>query len=333
MRKSSLSVLTCCLAFAAVPAFADLAPTVMLRHNNQSTMFNYYQVQDAVNAATEGDTIYLSEGTFQPFNIDKRIMVRGAGPGSIIEGSCEIDISGAEKLSMPVLDAMTFSGDITVTQAPRQLTFRKCKIANLIFSDSEFHDVKINQCWITNRLNLPSNVKEFNADNSKIQVLYPHNYENGQVYFRHCNIVEICAPITGAHFISCRIQCCTSLSNQVYNANLIACWLYSCTCYWGSPTKSQTTGSSSYSIISGDDQTQRINCISWSSSSAGTGMEYKNTSHISAVDGYLVGAYGGTDPFTQYPDVPGVTQHQITIDAATKTMTVKLTVDKLNKQE
>ena len=333
MRKSLLSVLTCCLAFAAVPAFADLAPTVMLRHNNQSTMFNYYQVQDAVNAATEGDTIYLSEGTFQPFNIDKRIMVRGAGPGSIIEGSCEIDISGAEKLSMPVLDAMTFSGDITVTQAPRQLTFRKCKIANLIFSDSEFHDVKINQCWITNRLNLPSNVKEFNADNSKIQVLYPHNYENGQVYFRHCNIVEICAPITGARFISCRIQCCTSLSNQVYNANLIACWLYSCTCYWGSPTKSQTTGSSSYSIISGDDQTQRINCISWSSSSAGTGMEYKNTSHISADDGYLVGAYGGTDPFTQYPDVPGVTQHQITIDAATKTMTVKLTVDKLNKQE
>ena len=332
MRKSILSVLTCCLAFAAVPAFADLAPTVMLRHNNQSTMFNYYQVQDAVNAAAEGDTIYLSEGTFQPFNIDKRIMVRGAGPGSIIEGSCEIDISGAEKLSMPVLDAVTFLGDITVTQAPRQLTFRKCKIANLIFSDSEFHDVKINQCWITNRLNLPSNVKEFNADNSKIRVLYPHNYENGQVNFRHCNIVEICAPITGAHFISCRIQCCTSLSNQVYNANLIACELNSCTILWANPTKNQTTGSS-YNDVSGDEQTQRINCISLASSTSATGMEYKNTSHISAEDGTYVGAYGGQHPFTQYPDVPGVTQHQITIDAATKTMTVKLTVDKLNKQE
>ena len=329
MKKQFLLLFACCLGFSVENAFADLAPTVMLRHNNQSTMYAYYQVQDAVNAAVEGDTIYLTEGTFQPFNIDKRIMVRGAGPTTMIEGSCEINISGSKELSMPVLDAMCFLGDITVTQAPRQLTFRKCKMANVIFSDSEFHDVKIDRCWITNRLNLPSNVKEFNAFNSKIQVLYPHDYSGGQATFEHCNIVEICAPITGGVFNSCRIQFCSSLSNQVYNANLVACVLNSCVAYWNDATKYQVTGNT-YERISGDDQTVRENFISFS---ANNGIEYKNTSHISALDGTYVGAYGGQHPFNQYPEVPGVTQHQISIDAATKTMTVKLTVDKLDKQQ
>lgn len=330
MKKQFLLLFACCLGFSVENAFADLAPTVMLRHNNQSTMYAYYQVQNAVNAAEEGDTIYLTEGTFQPFNIDKRIMVRGAGPTTMIEGSCEINISGSKELSMPVLDAMCFLGDITVTQAPRQLTFRKCKMANVIFSDSEFHDVKIDRCWITNRLNLPSNVKEFNAFNSKIQILYPHDYSGGQAIFEHCNIVEICAPITGGVFRSCRIQCCTSLSNQITNANLIGCTLNSCTLYWDNPTKSITTGKV-YSHVAGDDQTVRENCIEWSNNS--TGIEYNQTLHISALDGTYVGAYGGQHPFNQYPEVPGVTQHQISIDAATKTMTVKLTVDKLDKQQ
>jgi hypothetical protein len=260
-------------------------------------------------------------------------MVRGAGPTTMIEGSCEINISGSKELSMPVLDAMCFLGDITVTQAPRQLTFRKCKMANVIFSDSEFHDVKIDRCWITNRLNLPSNVKEFNAFNSKIQILYPHDYSGGQAIFEHCNIVEICAPITGGHFNSCGIRVCTSLSKDVTNANLLACVLNSCAYNgWGTPTKSYVTGSgSSYTYISGDDQTVMENCIT--AVGGAVGIEYKYTTHISALDGTYVGAYGGQHPFNQYPEVPGVTQHQISIDAATKTMTVKLTVDKLDKQQ
>ena len=332
--KKSILVLTCCLAFAAVPAFADLAPTVMLRHNLQSTMFSYYEVQKAVNAAVDGDTIYLTEGTFQPFNIDKRIMVRGAGPGTIIEGSCEINISGTTELSMPVLDAMCFSEDITVTQAPQQLTFRKCRMANLIFSDNEFHDVKINQCWINNRLNLPSNVKEFYAFNSKIKILYPHNYEGGDAKFIHCNILEICAPITAGNFISCRIQCCTSLTNQVNNANLISCYLNSCAYRMATPVKSQVTGSgSNHNSVAGYDNREEYTIEYSAYTDVSHNIEFKNPNYISAEDGSLVGAYGGQNPFTLYPEVPGVTQHQITINAATKTMTVKLTVDKLDKQQ
>lgn len=331
MKRPFLLLFACCLAFSVEQAFADLAPTVMLRHNKQSTMFNYYQVQNAVDAAVEGDTISLSEGTFRPFNIDKRIMVRGAGPTTMIEGSCEINISGSEKLFMPVLDAMDFSEDIIVTQAPEQLTFRKCKMKNIIFSDNEFYDVKIDRCWITNRLNLPSNVKEFYAFNSKIQVLYPHNYKNGKVVIEHCNIYEICDKITAATFNSTYIYRTTKLAGANDNYNLISCILNSCF--------TSTFGKGNYMV--GGTDCVRENCYVYTLGSGEVPIEFNGTrqrsgiTYTSALDGTVIGAYGasaGHRPYNRYPEVPGVTKHQINIDAATKTMTVTLTVDKLDKQ-
>ena len=162
--KKGIFLIIICLIFG-LQAKADLAPTVMLHHNGEVKTYMYYQVQNAVNDAIDGDTIYLSDGSFQPFNIDKRIMVRGAGPTTMVDGSCEISIKGSDKLEMPVLDAITFNGDIIVNYAYKQCTIRKCGMGNLIFNDEEgraFYDVKIDRCMVKTRLNLPNSVKEFN---------------------------------------------------------------------------------------------------------------------------------------------------------------------------
>ena len=119
---------------------ADIAPTVMLSHNGQRTMYMYDQVQQAVDAASDGDTIYLSNGSFEPFNVTKRIMVRGTGPETIISGGCTVYIAGQNPLSMPVLDALTFTGDVSVTCANKQFTIRKCQMNDLNFTESDFHD-------------------------------------------------------------------------------------------------------------------------------------------------------------------------------------------------
>ena len=124
MKTRTLLLLTV-LTLSCIQAKADLAPTVMLHRGGEVKTYMYYEVQKAVDDAVDGDTIYLSEGTFRPFNVNKRILVRGAGPTTLIEGSCIIDISGTQKLTMPVLDAITFSGDIEVRNAYRQFTLRK----------------------------------------------------------------------------------------------------------------------------------------------------------------------------------------------------------------
>lgn len=320
MKTRTLLLLTV-LTLSCIQAKADLAPTVMLHRGGEVKTYMYYEVQKAVDDAVDGDTIYLSEGTFRPFNVNKRILVRGAGPTTLIEGSCIIDISGTQKLTMPVLDAITFSGDIEVRNAYRQFTLRKCRMANLNFSDSEFYDVKVDRCYFTNRLNLPCNVKEFNAFNSKIYVLYPRDYKNGKVTFEHCNIREICAPITAGVFNSTFIYTCTKLAGVDSNYNLINCILNSCA-YTGYVKFSDCVQENCYSFSLGSSDTP----IEFDGSRTGTGKVY-----TSALDGYVIGAYGGQHPFNRNPEIPGVTKHEISIDAATRTMTVKLTVDKLDK--
>ena len=321
MRKSKLLALAC-LIWVAMPAKADLAPTVMLHRGGEVKTYMYYQVQNAVDDAVDGDTIFLSEGTFQPFNVNKRILVRGAGYGTMIEGSCVIDISGTAKLTMPVLDALSFNGEVQVENAYEQFTLRKCSMTNLIFNveeGKEFYDVKIDRCNIDNRLNLPNSVIEFNAFNSRIYVLYPHNY-TGHATFNHCNIGTVIAPITGGEFYSCVIGHSSKLTDATSYANLIGCILNSC--YY-------STYSHSYL-----DNCNTINCQTNNGNLGLTrdnAFKFNNSSYKSDLDGTKIGAYGGQHPYNRYPEVPGVTKHQISIDAATRTMTVTLTVDKLDK--
>ncbi len=321
MKKLKHLVLASLVLFA-MPAKADLAPTVMLHRGGQVKTYMYYEVQKAVDDAIDGDTIFLSEGTFQPFNVNKRILVRGAGYGTIVEGSCVIDISGTDKLKMPVLDALTFNGDIEVNSAYKQFTIRKCSMVNLIFNEGKYYDVKIDRCNISNRLNLPNDVIEFNAFNSRIYTLYPHNY-TGHAMFEHCNIGNILAPITGAVFNSCVLGHCTKLSDATSKVNLIGCIINSCFynkngLFYENCTMSGT----------------RTQQVSYSSNETAIYFQWNMSEELrykSDLDGTWIGAYGGQHPFTRYPEVPGVKKHEISIDAATRTMTVKLTVDKLDK--
>lgn len=316
------------LVLAVIQAKADLAPTVMLHHNGQAKYYMYYQIQNAVDEAVDGDTIYLSEGTFQPFNVNKRIMVRGAGSTTIIEGDCEIDISGTAKLTMPVLDAMCFTGTIFVKSAYKQFTLRKCRAQNIYFTNSEYYvvsdyyDVKLEQCFIQNYLLIPEEVKEINVFNSKIQVLYPYNQSSAeytQATFEHCNIVNVIDTIQGAVFNSCYIYKCGNLSGAKSRINLLGCILNSCA--YGHPNSGNNLPDFCF------------NCTFTNCSDAGSAssIDYYYTNKISAIDGTPIGAYGGQHPYTLWPEVPGVTQYKMSIDAATKTMNVKLTVDKLVK--
>lgn len=313
------------LTMAFVQAKADLAPTVMLHHNGQAKYYMYYQIQNAVDDAVDGDTIYLSEGTFQPFNINKRIMVRGAGSTTLIEGDCEINISGTAKLTMPVLDAVSFNGSVTVKSAYKQFTLRKCKMQNLIWdTNNEFWDTKVEQCIFTNRLNLPNNVKEFNAFNSIIWIFYPYDYAQGHATFEHCNIASILAPIVGGVFNSCAIGPNSKLSGAENDINLIGCVLNSCY-YSGYASMSNCNPYNCYVLSKSNAYSSDKNFF------YNYDASQSNYQYSSALDGTKIGAYGGQHPITLRPEVPGVTQYKMSIDSATKTMKVKLTVDKLVK--
>ena len=313
-------------------AMADIAPTVMLGHNGNRKMYNYDEVQKAVDDAVDGDTIYLSNGQFNEFNVSKRIMVRGAGPETIVQGSCTVYIAGTSALNMPVLDALTFTGDVNVTSAYKQFTIRKCQMQNLNFTESDFHDVKLDRCYIQGTLHLTQNVKEFNCFNTKIRTLHPYSYTTGNAYFQNCNIRAIDNYIT-ATFDNCVLRYCKVPTGSYYGVCLTNCRLNYCiypkdgTTYYSKYLDiGGTVSSSSNAVFLYDPTVLFNNCIQVTIDPENV-VNYGSNSYLGN-DGTMVGCYGGQHPFRLTPELPRVTKHSVAVDAVNKKLNVSLTLTK-----
>lgn len=331
MRKTFLLWAT--LFMTALAAKADIAPTVMLHHAGKTTLFAWDKVQDAVDAAANGDTIYLSNGQFSAFNVNKRIMVRGTGVNTIIQGSCTICISGSTPLNMPVLDAIRLTGNVSVTGADSQFTLRKCEMMDLNFTDNDFRDVKLIQCYIKGTLHLTQHVKEFTCYNTKIRTLHPYDYLTGDAQFVNCNIRMIDDNIT-ATFDNCVLRSClVALGNNYYGVCLNDCKLNYCIY----PVRGSNSYNSYYLDIGGKattsygcffyDPTVKFNNCYQVKIDAENVVDYGSDSQL-GMDGTKVGVYGGQQPFTLNPALPRVTNHSVTVDAKNKKLNVKLTVTK-----
>ena len=332
MKKQFL--LFVCLLMAATVAKADIAASVMLRHNGNATFFAYNEIQNAVDAAVEGDTIYLTEGTFSPFNVDKRIMVRGTGWTTVIEGDCNINISGTAKLPMPVLDGLALNGNVNVQSAYSQFTLRKVKVKNVAFAGEEHYDVKLDRCHIYGILDLAENVKEINAFNCRIQQITPHEYVLGHATFEHCNIMFIYSSVVSsftATFNSCALLGAYYTQSSYNYPILVGCVLNSCVYRYASTSK--LSSNSKYHIYY-TTSTTLIDCISVTYSDYEDNiLSFNNTNYLSALDGTKIGAYGGQHPFTLWSELPAVTKHSVKVDAANKKLNVTLTLEKRDKPE
>lgn len=328
-------ILLVCLLMAATVVKADIAASVMLRHNGHATFFAHDEIQNAVDAAVEGDTIYLTEGTFSPFDVDKRIMVRGTGWTTVIEGSCNINISGTAKLPMPVLDGVVLNGDINVQSAYSQFTLRKVKVKNVAFAGEEHYDVKMDRCDIYGILDLAENVKEINVFNSRIQQITPHDYVLGHATFEHCNIKYIYSSVVSsitAIFNSCALINAYYTQSSYNYPILVGCVLNSCvhSSTHTSKLSSNTGGLYYFSSSTFIDCTGTSNSNILSDSNV---LSFDNNNYISALDGTKIGAYGGQHPYTLWSELPAVTKHSVKVDAANKKLNVTLTLEKRDKQE
>lgn len=333
MRKRNY-LLVALTAMTFIQAKADIAPTVMLSHNGQRTMYMYDQVQQAVDDAVDGDTIYLSNGSFEPFNVTKRIMVRGTGPETIISGGCTVYIGGQTKLSMPVLDALTFTGNVSVTSAHEQFTIRKCQMNNLNFTESDFHDVKLDRCDIQGTLHLTQKVKEFNCFNTKIKTLQPYDYIHGNAYFNHCNIREINDTIL-ATFDNCVLRYCKAWHHgSDYGTCIGGCTLNYCIYpdyYQYSQYNRSSHGidlgaTTSYWVFLHNPSVTLNNCYDVYIEAESV-VNYGSSSYLGS-DGTMIGCYGGQNPFRRTPELPRVTKSNVQVDAVNKKLNVTLTLSK-----
>ena len=188
MRKILSAAL--CLIMMSVTAGAININKAMLEHNGQVTLYDGDKIQDAVNASSDGDIIYLTLGTFKPFNVTKKITIRGVGETSIIDGNIKISIPGSPKLTNPVLEALAVAGTVTVVAQVDDMILRKCKIGNFVIN-AQVDGAVLDRCYITNTLTLSSFIKGMTVVNTKLYNITANSGATQNTTFVNCNICNL----------------------------------------------------------------------------------------------------------------------------------------------
>ncbi len=317
MKKYLL--LAVCFMMMGISANALTINKAMLVHNGNVTLFDGDKMQDAVNAAVDGDAIYLTLGTFKPFNVTKKITIRGTGETSVIDGSVDISIPGSPKLTSPVLEALAVSGTVSVKSQVDDMIIRKCKIGSF-FIIAQVDGAVLDRCYITNTLSLSQYIKGMTVVNTKLYHVEAANSSATQnTTFVNCNIYGLnCRYFSATIINSILAYPCLTPGNTTSDSSIktINSTVLLNTLIYNS--------NSSYTLIIGSSSVAQ-NCYK-NGFSISTSCECTPNSSYVGTDGTIVGIYGGDTPYTLEPTVPKVTNSDLQLDMENKKLNVNLTV-------
>ncbi|MBR2096882.1 MAG: hypothetical protein IJ907_03190 [Prevotella sp.] len=297
-----------CIIMMSMTASAISINKALLDHNGTVTLYD--GLQEAINASSDGDVIYLTLGTFKgPFTVSKKITIRGTGETSIIDGDVNISIPGSPKLNSPVLEALSVSGTVNVGAQVDDMIIRKCKIANFTIG-AQIDGAVLDRCYITNTLTLSSYIKGMTIVNSKLQQVRANSGATQNTTFVNCNLSTIYPNYFSATIINSVIRYCSTINSSVLINSIL----------------------NSYDVSIGSSSVAQ-NCY-WmynsnlidSSCECAYDTSFLQSKGYLGTDGTVVGIYGGDTPFTLEPSVPKVTSSSLELDLEKKELNVKLTV-------
>ena len=321
-----------CIIMMSMTASAITINKALLDHNGEVTLFDGNKIQDAINAASDGDVIYLTLGTFKPFNVTKKITIKGTGETSIIDGDVNISIPSDPTLNNPVLEALTISGSLKTTNQLTNLILRQCKIISnfeigakvtggtiercqlggMSFSGI-IQDLSIDRCNISNGFALSSTIEGMTVINSDISGLSANQGATNNTTFVNCNLFfGNCSYFSGTIINSIVRHSSHSGNNRTLNSTVLVNTLIN-TAYM--PLGTSSVQQDCYVVST---------YLNWDiSTSTLQANGYLGT------DGTVVGIYGGATPYDDsmlVPSVPKVTSSDIKLDNEKKQLNVKLTV-------
>ena len=309
------------MLMTGISAFSQTEDTkVILQSGANTTIYDGTDITNAIGAAKKGDILYLSEGTYESFTIDKEILVRGVGENTWIEGDVTISIPNNATLTQAVLEGVNVSGTITITQPATNLIIRNTKVMDVKVNGALTNGL-IDRCWITDTFNMNNNTNNTTVKNSKVAIISAGSLTYNTCTFLNCNIAHRANETTAAVFTNCIIGGNYGWNNNnIWNDGLgiMESSVFTNTLF--NTTDGGSIGSSSsqtncYFINDGNGA-----CDDSTLESRYDLSEYRGT------DGTEVGVYGGTTPFTLDPQVAKVTESTFTVDTDAKKLTVKLKV-------
>lgn len=301
-----------------ISAFSQTEETkVILQNGTNTTIYNGSEITTAIGAAKKGDILYLSEGTYDKFTIDKEILVRGVGENTYINGDVTIAIPNNPTLTQAVLEGVNVSGNIIISQPATNLIIRNTKVADVKVNGALTNGL-IDRCFITGTLNMSDYTNDTTVKNSKVKFIAAGSLTYNTCTFLNCNIAHRANETTAAVFTNCIIGGNSGFAGDCYSEGLktMESSVFTNTLFntRGGSIGSSSTQTNCYFV---DEYYGACDC---------TTLESKDYSSYLGTDDTQIGIYGGTTPFTLDPQVPKVTESTFTVDTSTNKLTVKLKV-------
>ena len=266
---------------------------VVLESNGKATM--YSDLTTAVNAAVDGDVIYLVRNTSydcpKGLLIQRLIQLRGDGTPTI-NGDVTISIDGMPDMKEPVMEGIIVNGKVTVTQSINNFKLRHCQFYTIQFA-APMPNGLIDRCYASDDFMIPPVSENFTVRNSIIYNLKSISLDNNTTLFVNCNIYYIHCELAAGTFVNCLI-------NRGYDYEKFA-------------LKNSVLASCGYcyDVFERDYSTTiEFNCPNRSYNDYGYVVSYYGNSNVDWIgdDGTKMGAEGGATPYTLTPTVmPKVT--------------------------
>lgn len=285
---------------------ADSRAKCLLHHQGTVKVFDGEKIEAAIKASADGDTIFLSEGTFPGFTINKKITIRGAGQESRINSEIKINLNNNPTLTQTLLEWLNMDTNyITVESSMKKLKIKQCTFNTLATNANNIEDVLVDRCFVSDCI---SGFKSATIVNSKIYYIRTGN--DGHEYL-NCNIYWAQGDEISGKYTNCILYYLNSgsYSNTVFDK-----------CLLGRDISVASTSSAKDCWLNTDFNIdyETLNC------SFGK-YDLEDKGYI-GTDGTVVGIEGGSAPFTLEPSVPKVTNSTVAYDAANKLLKVNLTV-------
>lgn len=338
--------------------------TITLSHQGKTTDFAYNQMANVMEAAVDGDTIYLSMGYFEgDFVIDKKVAFIGSGAdsdngwqnctsyGSNYNNKIIIKLPENTKLSTRLFEGIYF-GDISFKYQTsiENVVFKKCRVYGYNLSiDAVIKSILFDRCYINGGNYYNGNVTKAISRNCRISGLEIRNYngnDENNWQFINCTIDpseygyydengnnHTFCPMYRGTFINCIIDN-NENQNGIRNAGY---WLYD-------PSDTETTSSASFTnclfykplegreIFNGatvqNDMYFDASSLdnNWDNKIRNFSKEKLQENNFLGNDGTVVGCYGGKNPYSLKQIQTTITSSKVHFDKDKKQIQIKLKV-------
>ena len=335
--KKILFMIACCLMATAQTIFAqdNYSGKVFLQHKgNITAMYGGNEIDKAIEAAVDGDTLFLSKGRFNSnFTINKSISLIGSGAdaggndqmSTYIEwnGNPRINAGDGKTISSVTIEGIYSSPGFYAEGKIENLKFKKCYFSNTLGISNSSNNgytkkVTIDRCRLSG-ISTSGSIEDATIKNCKISNAYGQGGQtNSSCKFINCNIRQVDTN-TKAMFVN-------SIINEVgngtdsylgNNAILVNTLYHNMNGYDPmEKTSQQDSWSTTETVINNDNGDMECPMT----------VEQRQAAGYLGVDGTVVGIEGGVNPFSLTLHAPSINSSSANVDLNNKKVTINVNV-------